>query len=216
MDTATLANLQGSITLSDEITGTGTEGTEGGTGTEPPAKTFTQEQVSAIAAKESKAAEARAQATLLASLGVENTDALKAALEAHKASEEANKSAEQRATELASQLEGYKSKAEAYQASVQALLDAELEAIPEDKRGVVPDFGDPAKTLAWVSANRAIIGGAPAPVVNVGTGATGSAQGEKSTVSFEDFKGMTIAQRNDFYKEFPEQAESYSKSWLDL
>jgi hypothetical protein len=190
---------------------TGTEGTAGTEGTTPPAGTFTQEQVSAIAAKEAKAARAKAQTDLLASLGVSSADDLKAALDGFKAHQESQKSAEQKAAELASQVDTFKSQAETYKATVQGLLDAEVAAIPEDKRSIVPDFGDPAKSLAWIASNRALIGsGTAAPVVNVGTGNSPGAQGAHSTVTMEQFGKMSPGERMQFYADFPEQAADMS------
>jgi hypothetical protein len=178
----------------------------------PGVGTFTQEQVSAIAAKEAKAARAKAQTDLLASLGVSSADDLKAALDGFKAHQESQKSAEQKAAELASQVDTFKSQAETYKATVQGLLDAEVAAIPEDKRSIVPDFGDPAKSLAWIASNRALIGsGTAAPVVNVGTGNSPGAQGAHSNRHHGAVQQDELRrERMQFYADFPEQAADMS------
>lgn len=183
----------------------------------PVAASFTQEQVSAIAAKEAKAARAKAQSDFLSGFGLESADDMKAIVEAHRANVEANKSAETRVAEMAAQMDGFKATAASAQAVIQGLLDAETAAIPEDKRSIVPDFGDPAKSLAWISANRALIGGTPvgASVINIGTGAAPAAQGQASTLSFKEFSELTPGARIQFYTDFPEQAAQYSLRWLD-
>jgi hypothetical protein len=190
---------------------TGTEGTEGGGGN-AGVSTFTQEQVSAIAAREAKAAKAKAQADLLATLGVESVDDLKGALDGFKQFQDSQKSAEQKAAELASQVDTFKQQAQSASTALKAVLDAELASVPEDKRSIVPDFGDPAKTLAWLTQNRAILGGGgqTAPVVNVGTGNSPAAQGAQSTVTLEQFSKMNPAERMQFYADFPEQAADMS------
>jgi hypothetical protein len=142
-----------------------------------------------------------------------SADDLKAALDGFKAQfQESQKSAEQKAAELASQVDTFKSQAETYKATVQGLLDAEVAAIPEDKRSIVPDFGDPAKSLAWIASNRALIGsGRPPPRWSMSGLATAPERRERiSTVTMEQFGKMSPGERMQFYADFPEQAADMS------
>lgn len=66
-----------------------------------PPRTFTQDEVNAIATREATAAQRTAQQALLQSLGVTDADALKALVDAQRAAEEAGKTQLQRDQEAA-------------------------------------------------------------------------------------------------------------------
>jgi len=75
--------------------------------------------------------------------------------------------AEQRAAQLAD-LEPYKAQVDEMRAALDATVKARIERLPEDQRTLVPDYGDPRKTLAWLDANEEKLTRPAAPDMDAG------------------------------------------------
>ena len=68
-------------------------------------------------------------------------------------------------------LRPYKERVEQMIAQVQANNAKRIEAIPEDRRTLVPSFDDPLQVQDWLNVNeKHLIGKAPAPDLNGGSG----------------------------------------------
>lgn len=61
--------------------------------------------------------------------------------------------AEQRAAKVA-ELEPVAQQVKEIREALEATVAARIERLPEDVRALVPDFGDPRKTLDWLNANE--------------------------------------------------------------
>jgi hypothetical protein len=172
--------------------------------------TFTQEQVSAIAAKEAKKAEKKATESFISSLGFSNPDELKGALDAFREHQEQQKTQEQRLAELQQEREQRAGKATRYESTVASLLDRELELIPEDRRSLVPEFDDPVQKLDYIAQNKQFLVGAPNGIVNVGTQGSPAPQ-VVTPISFDDYKNLNGREMFEFTKSHPEVASQFAE-----
>jgi len=83
--------------------------------------------------------------------------------------------AEQRAAKLA-ELEPVAEQVKEIREALDATVKARIERLPEDVRDLVPDFGDPRKTLDWLNANEQRLMRPLAPQMDAGArGDTGGA-----------------------------------------
>lgn len=170
---------------------------------------FTQEQVSAIAAKEARKAANKAKESFVTELGFSTPDELTEVVSAFKAQQDAAKSAETKLAEMALQLESLSKQNEANSESVKSVLATELERIPEEKRSLIPALS-PAETLTYIATNRAFLIEQPAPTnVTAGTN-TAPAMTNTDTVTFETYKAMTPTEKARFNSESPNLAATYS------
>lgn len=72
-------------------------------------------------------------------------------------------------------LNPYKDKAAALEATIQASNEADLARIPEDKKSLVPDYGDPVKLRGWLDKNMVQFAEIPRPQApNLNGGAMGN------------------------------------------
>lgn len=82
--------------------------------------------------------------------------------------QEWQKLAEQRAARI-SELEPVAKRVQEIAEALQATVKARVERLPEDMRGLVPEYEDPRKTLAWLDANEARLLRPVAPGTDAGT-----------------------------------------------
>lgn len=172
---------------------------------ETAAPTFTQEQVKAIAAKEKR----EATNSFVKELGFSKADELKEALSAFKQHQEQQKTNEQRLVELQQQNESLTGQTSKYQEVMQSLVDREMEAIPEDRRTLVPE-GDPVSILDYITKNRQFLTGKSAPV-SVGSASAPAPTAPQSPVSYEEFKKLKPVEMNDLAKQYPEVVQNYAE-----
>jgi len=176
------------------------------------AKTFSQEEVSAIAAKEAKKAREAATHQMLSELGFSNPDELKGAVTAFKEHQEHQKTTEQRLAELEQDRKTLGEKSVRYETTIQALLDGEIDQIPEDRRSLVPELDDPVAKLNYITKNRTFLTGSSTPApVNAGTNSAPGAPRVHAPISYDDFKKLKANDLIDFHKEFPDIAQDYSE-----
>jgi phage I-like protein len=93
---------------------------------------------------------------------------------------EASKEFEKLATSQKTELEQLRPKAErteALEAYIKSSVETRVNALPADVRGLVPDYDDPLKTLAWLDANAQRLMPRSAPDLNAGVGGSGSGGG---------------------------------------
>ncbi len=83
--------------------------------------------------------------------------------------------AEKRAKELEA-LKPLADKVTMYEEMLTATLAKRLEAIPKDFKSLVPDFGDPVKTLGWLDANNQLFATRRAPNLDGGAGTGGDSK----------------------------------------
>ena len=107
--------------------------------------------------------------------------------------------AEQRAKQLA-EAQSKADKLEAYEATLQKLLDAEVEAIPEDKRGMIPAPLSTEQKLDWIAQNKAHLVKQAPP--SIGAGIRGGSQEKSVEISQEEAATA---------KKFGMTAEEYAK-----
>lgn len=174
-------------------------------------KTFTQDEVSAIAAKEAKKAREAATSGLLSDLGFNDPDELKGAVTAFKEYQEKQKTTEQRLAELEQERKNLGEKSSRYETTLKELLDGEIAAIPEDRRSLVPDLDDPVAKLTYITKNRTFLTGSNSAPLNVGTGSAPGAPKPTAPFSYEDFKKLKPNDLIDFHKEYPDIAQDYSE-----
>jgi hypothetical protein len=55
-----------------------------------------------------------------------------------------------------------------WRAALSETAQAQIDRLPEDARGLVPDYDDPRKTLQWLNKNAATLTRAPAPNMHAG------------------------------------------------
>jgi len=79
--------------------------------------------------------------------------------------------AEQRASEI-EELTPYKQRYDDMVASVAESNTNRIEAVPEQMRGLVPDFNDPLKLATWLDANSQLLAKPAAPALNGEAGST--------------------------------------------
>lgn len=107
--------------------------------------------------------------------------------------------AEQRAQEL-EKAKVDASKMDGYEKTLKEVLAAQVAALPEDKRGLVPDELTTAQKLSWLAKNAAILKAPAAP--DIGAGKRGGTEATTINLSPEE---IAFAQR------FGEKAEEYQK-----
>jgi len=93
--------------------------------------------------------------------------------------------AEKRAARIA-ELEPYQNRVKEIEDALSATVKARIERLPEDARGMVPDFGDARKTLTWLDANEARLMRPPAP--NMDAGARGETSNAKAELTQEELQ----------------------------
>lgn len=83
--------------------------------------------------------------------------------------------------------------AKLYRDEYQKMLDQRVAQIPEANRSLIPDFGDPIKTAAWLDTNWERLGARLFPNLNPGAGAsTGTASGNGTGTSVDESQVQTI------------------------
>ncbi len=92
--------------------------------------------------------------------------------------------AEKRAAEL-QELAPYRDRYEAMLESVSQSNTKRIETIPEQMRGLVPDFEDPLKLSTWLDANSQLLQKPPAPMLN-GRAGSGERPSEQVSLSPEE------------------------------
>lgn len=105
-------------------------------------------------------------------------------------------------------------KATRYQTALEASNQARLERIPEDKRGLIPEYDDPVKLGAWLDRNLAIItepSKPQPPNLNGAAGGGGSARESASTLSADAQSVLSIAQQLG-YQVNPERAAQFARN----
>ena len=89
--------------------------------------------------------------------------------------------AEQRAAEIA-ELKPLAGRVKEISEALEATVAARIERLPEDVRGLVPDFGDPRKTLDWLNANESKLIRPLAPAMDAG------ARGDGGSTTMNDIE----------------------------
>ena len=107
--------------------------------------------------------------------------------------------AENRGKELV-EAQSKASKVESYEKTLQDVLAAQVEGLPEDKRGLIPDELTTQQKLSWLAKNSAILK-APA-TFDIGAGRSGSGAPNSVTLTPEQL---------DTAKKFGMTADEYGK-----
>jgi ribonucleoside-triphosphate reductase len=107
--------------------------------------------------------------------------------------------AENRGKELV-EAQAKASKVESYEKTLQDVLTAQVESLPEDKRGLIPDELTTQQKLSWLAKNSAILK-APA-AFDIGAGRTGGNGSSTVVLSPEEMETA---------KKFKISPEEYSK-----
>ena len=187
------------------------------TKTEPDTKPdgLSQERVNEIVTQRVAQATEKANKDFLSAVGLSSVDEIKQIAAAHKAHLESQRTAEEQNAALLMERDALKVRADSSEASVRALLDAEIAAVDEKKRPMIPDFGDASKTLAWITANRAALHDAPAPA-NAGGGGSPGLPGGAATVTYEEWQKLNLTKRAEFRTAHPEVANQFSKRLQEI
>lgn len=105
-------------------------------------------------------------------------------------------------------------KASRYQSALEASNQARLDRIPEDKRGLIPEYDDPVKLGAWLDRNLAIItepSKPQPPNLNGAAGGGGSARESASALSADAQSVLSVAQQLG-YSVNPERAAQFARN----
>jgi hypothetical protein len=105
--------------------------------------------------------------------------------------------AEQRQNELA-ELKAVEAQASSYKSALEATNQARLEQVPEDKRSLVPNYGDPVKLGAWFDANLELLREPKKPLAPNLNGGSGAGAGNSS--------GVTLSNTQQSLLEFARQS----------
>jgi hypothetical protein len=139
---------QQNTTVTPTPTDTGT-----GTGPQPAVRTFTQADLDRIAG------EAREQG---------RKSAQKEAEEKALAERQEFKTLYEKTKAELDTLQGVKAQVDAATAAMQKLVDAELQTLPEDQRGLVPALYTPQQKLEWLAENKTKLLRPAAPSTDAG------------------------------------------------
>jgi hypothetical protein len=127
--------------------------------------------------------------------------------------QEWQKLAEQRAARI-TELEPLAKRVEEVQEALQATVKARVDRIPEDLRGMVPEYDDPRKTLAWLDVNEARLSRPVAPQTDAGVrGDAPTAQMGKLT---DDDRQMArlMGIPDEEYAQFKARRDKQDRQWL--
>lgn len=138
------------------ISGTATESQTTQTAGTEAAKTFTQEEVNRILAKELKPYK-------------ESKTAYEKILEEQQQKKDAELTEVQRLQKRVEELTPYETQAKEYETDLKSIVDARTALVPADKLSLVPTGYSPAQLLKWYDANDKLLFGTERPAAPEGT-----------------------------------------------
>ncbi len=174
---------------------------------------FTQADLNAAASKTRKEAEAKTQQRMLDQLGVTNLSEVSAALQAAREREDAEKTAAERLAAAQAELEEARktatSASDALSTYVQGQLEAELDAIPEASRALIPAEYGAQQQLDYIRTHRDLLGAASAKKESAGKAGSGGAFSGEDVPTAENYDQLRPIAQMRFRQEHPELAKQY-------
>lgn len=157
-------------------------------------RTFTQSEVSRIAANEKR----EGRQAVLRELGIEDLDELKSIVEDYRVAQELTQTELEKYQKKVESLTPRAEKAERYEAALEKLLEREREGLPEYIVRLL-DRMDPAEQLEYISEHRELL----VPERRQSVGRSSSPGEEKSEVTPEQFRNMSYEERVALWRRDP-------------
>jgi hypothetical protein len=118
--------------------------------------------------------------------------------------------AEKRGKELEA-LKPVQDKVQKYEEAFLATLNKRLEALPDTYKSVVPDFGDPVRTMEWLDANQHLFTSHQAPNIDAGAGNIPTAKGTPKLDAFELELAKSFGMSAEEYIKFREKGNAVKR-----